>query len=152
MARPAFASRTRKRSGPDIPGRQDVFDLTRGDAELIHDRSELAARWTPDLDEWFKNAPDTDGVVMINVHAARAPTGMAKKKERSAFSAPLPVPPTYLANPKRDGHMRDGSGQLENRVHRLAERHCPGVARLRALLQWVETSALNIPETLFETI
>lgn len=40
-----------------------------GDAELIRDRSELAAHWTPDLDEWFK---DTDGVVMIKVRATRA--------------------------------------------------------------------------------
>ncbi len=42
-----------------------------GKAELIRDRAEFAAHWSPDLDRWFADGIDTAGLVMIKVHATR---------------------------------------------------------------------------------
>lgn len=42
-----------------------------GRATLIRDKSQFERHWTPDLDRWFKDGIDTDGVVMIEVTAGR---------------------------------------------------------------------------------
>jgi general stress protein 26 len=42
-----------------------------GEAELIRDKSAFAEHWSPDLDRWFQNGIDTEGVVMIRVRAHR---------------------------------------------------------------------------------
>ena len=42
-----------------------------GVAKLIRDKAQFAEHWTPDLDKWFDNGIDTEGVVMIHVHADR---------------------------------------------------------------------------------
>ncbi|MEM5518229.1 pyridoxamine 5'-phosphate oxidase family protein [Henriciella sp. AS95] len=42
-----------------------------GDAELVRDKSEFESHWNPDLDKWFEDGVDTDGLVMIKVDATR---------------------------------------------------------------------------------
>jgi len=42
-----------------------------GKAELIRDKAAFKKHWTPDLDDWFKDGIDTEGVVMIKVGAVR---------------------------------------------------------------------------------
>ncbi|MGA1802554.1 pyridoxamine 5'-phosphate oxidase family protein [Rhizobium sp. HT1-10] len=42
-----------------------------GVAKLVRDKAQFAEHWTPDLDKWFDDGIDTEGVVMIHVHASR---------------------------------------------------------------------------------
>ncbi|MCO6393074.1 pyridoxamine 5'-phosphate oxidase family protein [Aliihoeflea aestuarii] len=42
-----------------------------GKGTVIRDKSEFEAHWVPDLDEWFEDGIDTDGMVMIKVRADR---------------------------------------------------------------------------------
>ena len=43
-----------------------------GRAKVIRDKGQFEPHWTPDLDAWFEDGIETEGVVMINVHATRA--------------------------------------------------------------------------------
>ena len=43
-----------------------------GVAELVRDKARFQEHWTKELDQWFKDGIDTEGVVMIKVHATRA--------------------------------------------------------------------------------
>lgn len=52
-------------------GRRPFFIAVEGEAELIRDRDQFKAHWTPDLDIWFKDGVDTPGLVLIKVHATR---------------------------------------------------------------------------------
>ncbi|GAA4021763.1 pyridoxamine 5'-phosphate oxidase family protein [Deinococcus rubellus] len=42
-----------------------------GEASLIRDTAAMKDHWTPDLDRWFKDGLDTEGLVMIQVDATR---------------------------------------------------------------------------------
>ena len=42
-----------------------------GRAKLIQDKAIMAERWTPSLEQWFKDGVDTPGVTMIEVAARR---------------------------------------------------------------------------------
>lgn len=42
-----------------------------GDAELVRDKADFEDHWNPDLDKWFEDGVDTDGLVMIKVDATR---------------------------------------------------------------------------------
>ena len=42
-----------------------------GDAQLVRDKSAFEEHWNPDLDEWFEDGIDTQGLVMIKVDATR---------------------------------------------------------------------------------
>lgn len=42
-----------------------------GEAELIRDKAQFQAHWTPDLDKWFEKGIDTPGIVLIKVNARR---------------------------------------------------------------------------------
>lgn len=42
-----------------------------GTAALVRDKGAFAKHWTDGLDDWFKDGVDTEGVVMIHVHADR---------------------------------------------------------------------------------
>jgi general stress protein 26 len=53
-------------------GARPFFLAVEGDAEIITDRAQFEAHWTKDLDRWFKQGPDTPGVVLIRVRATRA--------------------------------------------------------------------------------
>lgn len=42
-----------------------------GKAEVIRDREAFKEHWTADLDDWFKDGVDTQGIALIKVHAER---------------------------------------------------------------------------------
>ncbi|MET0287417.1 MAG: pyridoxamine 5'-phosphate oxidase family protein [Polyangiales bacterium] len=42
-----------------------------GQAELIRDKAEFEAHWTKDLDRWFDDGVDSEGLVLIKVQATR---------------------------------------------------------------------------------
>lgn len=42
-----------------------------GTAKVIRDKNQFAAHWTPELDQWFEDGVDTDGLAMIEVRADR---------------------------------------------------------------------------------
>lgn len=48
-----------------------VYVAVEGQAELIRDKDQFKAHWTPSLDRWFKNGADTPGIVLIRVKAKR---------------------------------------------------------------------------------
>jgi general stress protein 26 len=52
-------------------GMKPFFITIEGKAELINDKSQFARHWTSDLDAWFKDGIDTEGLVLIKVHAQR---------------------------------------------------------------------------------
>lgn len=56
---------------PGPRGEAPLFIALNGHAELIRDRAQFAAHWTPDLDMWFPQGAETPGTVMIRVHATR---------------------------------------------------------------------------------
>ncbi len=50
----------------------DGFYLTlEGVAAIVRDRERFAEHWTPALDRWFPDGPDTPGLVMLEVEASR---------------------------------------------------------------------------------
>ena len=42
-----------------------------GDARLVRDKAAFEDHWNPDLDKWFEDGVDTEGLVMIQVDATR---------------------------------------------------------------------------------
>jgi len=52
-------------------GMKPFFITIEGRAELIRDKGQFAEHWTKDLDQWFKQGIDTDGLIMIRVEAQR---------------------------------------------------------------------------------
>ena len=52
-------------------GVRPFFVAVEGRAELIRDRGQFEAHWTPALDRWFSQGIDTPGLIMIKVHAER---------------------------------------------------------------------------------
>jgi general stress protein 26 len=47
------------------------FITVEGKAELIRDKAQFEEHWTKDLDDWFKDGVDTEGLVLVKVHASR---------------------------------------------------------------------------------
>jgi general stress protein 26 len=43
-----------------------------GRAELIRDKDAFREHWSPDIDKWFPDGIDTEGLVLIKVKAERA--------------------------------------------------------------------------------
>ena len=52
-------------------GKPPLFVAVEGTASVIRDKSAFADHWSPDLERWFPEDVDTDGMVMIHVHADR---------------------------------------------------------------------------------
>lgn len=52
-------------------GRPPFMVAVEGDATLIRDKREFEAHWTPDLEIWFEDGVDTEGLVLIKVKATR---------------------------------------------------------------------------------
>ena len=52
-------------------GVRPFFAAVEGRAELIRDKGQFEAHWTPALDRWFEQGVDTPGLTMIKVHAER---------------------------------------------------------------------------------
>ena len=57
--------------GLSFQGDKAFFIDVEGDADLVRDKAAFKEHWTPDLDEWFENGVDTEGLVMIKVDATR---------------------------------------------------------------------------------
>ena len=53
-------------------GPPGIFISLEGKAEIVRDKAQFEEHWTPDLDRWFEDGIDTEGMVMIHVHATRA--------------------------------------------------------------------------------
>lgn len=52
-------------------GADTFFVAVAGRAEVIRDKSAFEAHWNPDLDRWFPEGIDTEGLAMIKVRARR---------------------------------------------------------------------------------
>ena len=52
-------------------GKPGIMVAVEGHAELIRDKSQFEAHWTPDLDRWFTDGVDTPDMTMIKVRAVR---------------------------------------------------------------------------------
>ena len=57
--------------GLGFQGAKSFHVAVEGTAELIRDKAEFAAHWSKDLDRWFERGIDTEGLIMIKVHATR---------------------------------------------------------------------------------
>jgi general stress protein 26 len=52
-------------------GRPPTFISVQGNADIVTDKAAFAAHWNAGLDRWFKEGPETVGVVMLQVEASR---------------------------------------------------------------------------------
>ena len=50
-------------------GKHGFWAAVEGEAELIRDKAAFEEHWNKDLDAWFKDGPDTEGLVLIKVQA-----------------------------------------------------------------------------------
>ena len=57
--------------GLAFQGKKSFQVAVEGQASLIRDKAAMKDHWTPDLDRWFKDGLDTEGLVMIQVDATR---------------------------------------------------------------------------------
>lgn len=58
-------------SKPGLLGGGGLYIAVEGQAQVIRDKAQFEAHWSPDLDAWFEQGIDTPGVVMLKVHADR---------------------------------------------------------------------------------
>ncbi len=50
----------------------DMFMVAvQGKGEIVRDKAAFEDHWNPDLDDWFEDGVDTEGLVMIKVSAER---------------------------------------------------------------------------------
>jgi general stress protein 26 len=52
-------------------GKPPIFIFVQGNADILTDKAAFAEHWNPGLDRWFKDGPETVGLAMIQVEAAR---------------------------------------------------------------------------------
>jgi general stress protein 26 len=52
-------------------GKPPLFVAVEGTGRIVRDKAAFADHWTPDLERWFPEGTETDGIVMIQVHADR---------------------------------------------------------------------------------
>lgn len=51
---------------------EDMFMVAvQGKGAIVRDKAAFEQHWNPDLDDWFKDGVDTEGLVMIKVSAER---------------------------------------------------------------------------------
>ena len=55
----------------DPKGAPGIFIAIEGDAKIVKDKAAFKEHWTEDLNRWFEEGPDTEGVVMLEVEATR---------------------------------------------------------------------------------
>ena len=53
-------------------GAPGIFISLEGKAEIVRDKAQFEEHWTEDLERWFEDGIDTEGMVMLHVHATRA--------------------------------------------------------------------------------
>ena len=56
---------------PKESGAPGIFIALEGDAEIVRDKAEFEKHWVKDLERWFEDGTDTEGLVMLHVHATR---------------------------------------------------------------------------------
>lgn len=52
-------------------GALGIFIAVEGIAAIVRDRAEFAKHWSKELERWFEDGVDTDGLVMLHVRASR---------------------------------------------------------------------------------
>ena len=57
---------------PSPDGAPGIFIAVEGTAEIVKDKAAFEEHWTKDLDHWFEDGIETEGLVMLHVHATRA--------------------------------------------------------------------------------
>lgn len=57
---------------PGKEGAPGIFISIEGSCEIVRDKDAFAEHWVDELDHWFEDGIDTDGLVMLHVHATRA--------------------------------------------------------------------------------
>ncbi len=53
-------------------GAPGVFISIEGTAEIVRDKAQFAQHWVDELERWFEDGIDTQGMVMLHVKASRA--------------------------------------------------------------------------------
>jgi general stress protein 26 len=54
---------------PSMLGKPGMFISIEGKATLIEDKAQFGEHWTSELDRWFPEGVDTQGLTLIKVHA-----------------------------------------------------------------------------------
>lgn len=52
-------------------GDEDLYITVMGEGYTSQDKAELKAHWVSDLDQWFEDGVDTEGLTLIHVKAER---------------------------------------------------------------------------------
>lgn len=52
-------------------GAPGIFIAVEGIADVVHDKAEFAKHWSKDLERWFEQGIDTEGLVMLHIRATR---------------------------------------------------------------------------------
>ena len=53
-------------------GAPGIFISIEGKAEIVRDKTTFEKHWSPDLERWFEDGIETEGMVLLHVHATRA--------------------------------------------------------------------------------
>lgn len=53
-------------------GSPGIFISIEGTAEIVRDKSQFKEHWVDELDRWFEDGIETEGIVLLHVHASRA--------------------------------------------------------------------------------
>jgi general stress protein 26 len=54
---------------PSLLGKPGMFISIEGKATMIEDKAQFGEHWTSELDRWFPDGVDTEGLTLIKVHA-----------------------------------------------------------------------------------
>ena len=57
---------------PSPEGAPGIFIAVEGKAEIVRDKAEFRQHWVDELERWFKDGVDTEGLVLLHIHATRA--------------------------------------------------------------------------------
>ena len=57
---------------PSPEGAPGIFIAVEGKAEIVRDKAAFKEHWVDELSRWFKDGIDTEGLVMLHIHATRA--------------------------------------------------------------------------------
>jgi general stress protein 26 len=54
-----------------LMGKPPIFIAIEGEAQIVRDKAAFEEHWVPDLERWWPDGPDTPGLALLKVHAAR---------------------------------------------------------------------------------
>jgi general stress protein 26 len=52
-------------------GKPGIFIAVEGTADIVREKAQFAKHWSKDLERWFEQGIDTEGLVMLHVRASR---------------------------------------------------------------------------------